>query len=1372
MSGTSFGGALLVQQTANGGAGGYSNGGTVGVAGTATSNLTFNDNAANTTHTHSLTGGSIANGGTGGQAQTGTAGAGAAATANLALTGAYVVGQHSGQGARATGGTGGRAFTTGTGGAGGAATEQSVATSTTKGTDSVSALSYGQGGRGGGNYSGGSGGAGGAATSGSSTATETTATGGTAYAYVRQTGGSGGRGTGAGFTGGAGGGASGAIASASGNSADARIIQTGGNGGGDSSASGGAGAASTLTDAVSGTTSGGYLRLRQTANGGIGGYGTTSGNGGAATSALTFNDITANTTHATTGFTGSSIAVGGSGGSGSASTGGAATASLAITGLDRLNGTATATGGNSGNVGGTTTGTAGNATATSSATATDTGSSGTAIDVATATGGTGTAQATAAASATAATANGQEANASAQASGSSGTASSTAKTGGAGVIVAMSAISAATYAARALSNSLANISGNFYTFNSDGTFGTGGSENDISFMSGLPNAGTVTSVLNANSNLAAKLGTAQANVFGQGVLGGYDASSNGSQTYASTNSWTLNSTSLTGHLILGFSDDVSFGTGFTSLALSVSVGGAAVLSQSFTTLAAAQAYFDNDAVDLGAIASSANLVVSVTTTLVTSTLGAGFGEAYLLGTTGGNGPPVLTAPASKTVAQSIGTAIGGLNLTETGNTSGETFTVTLADTNGKLSATGTGITGSGTNSLVLTGTLAAVQADLSTVAINDATAGSDTITLNATDSLGGTATPASIAIAVNGAPVLTAPTTLSVTQSQTTAVAGVNLAESGTTSGETFTVTITDTNGILTATGASGTGTKSLSFSGTLAQVNAILGTLSDNDATAGADTIALNASDSLGGATSKSIAVTASAQRAPTITAPSTAVVGQSRSTAITGVTLAETGSTNTETFTVTAVDGFGLLSATGTGVSGAGTKSLTITGTLAQVTAALATLADTDNSASNDTITLNATNSLGGSASPATIAVTVNSAPSISAPATVSLGQGVATPISSVSIFESGNTTGETFTVTVSDTNGVLSASGAGVTGSGSTSLTIAGSLAQVNNALSTLSDTDGTAPSDTIALGVTDGFGNSSTKSIGVSVSQLAPVLTAPATATVTQGTATAISSISLAEPNNVAGETFTVTLSDTNGLLAATGTGVSGSGTKALTITGSLAQVNSDLGTLTDTDGVATADTITVAATDSFGNAAANKSIAVSVSSALTPVITAPASAAVGVGKAGAIAGISLAETGNSAGETFTVTLGDTNGLLSATGTAVSGSGTKALTVTGSLSVVNAALATLTDTDSVVGADTITLGASDSFGNTATAKTIAVTADGLPVLTAPSSATVGVGKAIAVAGVSLAETGDSSSESFTVTLADTNGLLSATGTGVSG
>ena len=60
--------------------------------------------------------------------------------------------------------------------------------------------------------------------------------------------------------------------------------------------------------------------------------------------------------------------------------------------------------------------------------------------------------------------------------------------------------------------------------------------------------------------------------------------------------------------------------------------------------------------------------------------------------------------------------------------------------------------------------------------------------------------------------------------------------------------------------------------------------------------------------------------------------------------------------------------------------------------------------------------------------------------------------------------------------------------------------------------------------------------------------APVIAVPGAQTLALGTATAISGVSLAESGTTTGsETFTVTLKDSNGLLAATGTGVSGSGT---------------------------------------------------------------------------------------------------------------------------------------------------------------------------------------------------------------------------------
>jgi T5SS/PEP-CTERM-associated repeat protein len=111
----------------------------------------------------------------------------------------------------------------------------------------------------------------------------------------------------------------------------------------------------------------------------------------------------------------------------------------------------------------------------------------------------------------------------------------------------------------------------------------------------------------------------------------------------------------------------------------------------------------------------------------------------------------------------------------------------------------------------------------------------------------------------------------------------------------------------------------------------------------------------------------------------------------------------------------------------------------------------------------------------------------------------------------------------------------------------------------------------------------------------------------------------------------------------------------------------------------------------------------------------PVITAPSSVTVTMGQATAIGGVSLSESGASAGETYTVELTDTNGALSATGSGVEGSGTDNLLIAGPLDNVNAALATLTDTDTTAASDTITIGADDSRDSYASTKQTEITAE---------------------------------------------------------
>ena len=105
-------------------------------------------------------------------------------------------------------------------------------------------------------------------------------------------------------------------------------------------------------------------------------------------------------------------------------------------------------------------------------------------------------------------------------------------------------------------------------------------------------------------------------------------------------------------------------------------------------------------------------------------------------------------------------------------------------------------------------------------------------------------------------------------------------------------------------------------------------------------------------------------------------------------------------------------------------------------------------------------------------------------------------------------------------------------------------------------------------------------------------------------------------------------------------------------------------------------------MTVAARGAHGGAATPASL--TVETVGPPTITAPSSEALVQGLDNPLT-FSFAEAGSFSGETFTVTLGDANGLFSASGDTVTGSGSDALSISGSLSDVNAASATLTVAD---------------------------------------------------------------------------------------
>lgn len=380
----------------------------------------------------------------------------------------------------------------------------------------------------------------------------------------------------------------------------------------------------------------------------------------------------------------------------------------------------------------------------------------------------------------------------------------------------------------------------------------------------------------------------------------------------------------------------------------------------------------------------------------------------------------------------------------------------------------------------------------------------------------------------------------------------------------------------------------------------------------------------------------------------------------------------------------------------------------------------------------------------------VALRSAPAVQPAQTkVTATQGHATPVS-FTVTEAFPDVGETYTVQVHDTNGLLSLAGA--TGNGTNAITLTGALASQGVNL-TLDVTSAIAGSDQLVFDVTDSYGLSSTKTVNLTINPLKPAISVAAGVTIDPNVPQAISGISLDEPNAVSGETYTVTVISAAGTLAATDGVVSGG---TLTLTGDLDTVNADLATLTDNEPAAGPATLLIGAVDSFGNIAPTQTADLTVNPR-TPTVTAPGSLTIGPILVSPIPGITLSEPDLAAGETFTVTVSSATGQLAANdGSFADGT----LTLSGDVATVNADLATLTDYEPAEGTYPLVISAVDNFGYVAPAQTVDVGVIRLaPVISSTSDVTADAfGPPVTVApdlNVELDQTGSIVSASVAIT-----------------
>ena len=328
------------------------------------------------------------------------------------------------------------------------------------------------------------------------------------------------------------------------------------------------------------------------------------------------------------------------------------------------------------------------------------------------------------------------------------------------------------------------------------------------------------------------------------------------------------------------------------------------------------------------------------------------------------------------------------------------------------------------------------------------------------------------------------------------------------------------------------------------------------------------------------------------TLPGPQTVAAGSTLS--IAGAAVSDAwGASNPGTMAVNVWDdnGNGTIAAPGH----AAAASFTINGTLAQINTALAGLTFIAGSkGGTDGITLDAWNQAGVELTQ-TISVTVNAAPSapqIAMPASETVIDGSTTKISGVSITDPlAAANPGTMAVNLWDDSGYGTISVPGKTAA--SSMTVTGTLAQINTALAGLTFIAGSkSGSDGVTIDVWDQAGMEKTQTIAVTVNLAPPQIAMPASDAVTAGTTTAVSGLSVTDPF-AAGNPGTLgldlnTISGTIGIRNAVGSNVTGLGTHAVQVVGTLAQLNTDLANLTYTAGSSGGnDTLTVNVWDQAG-----------------------------------------------------------------------------------------------------------------------------------------------------------------------------------------
>ncbi|MCP5303552.1 MAG: tandem-95 repeat protein [Pseudomonadales bacterium] len=300
-------------------------------------------------------------------------------------------------------------------------------------------------------------------------------------------------------------------------------------------------------------------------------------------------------------------------------------------------------------------------------------------------------------------------------------------------------------------------------------------------------------------------------------------------------------------------------------------------------------------------------------------------------------------------------------------------------------------------------------------------------------------------------------------------------------------------------------------------------------------------------------------------------------------------------------------------------------------------------------------------------------------------------------------------------------------------------------------------------------------SDTDTVAITVNSVndAPVNTVPGAQAVNENTALSISGISVAD---VDGNLSTVQLAVTSGTLNVTLSGAASisagaNNTNTLTLSGTQTDINATLASLSYQGNLnfVGSDTLTVTSTDA-NSATDVDTVGITVNNVnASPVNTVPGAQTVNEDTALGIAGISVADADDNLSTVqLSVTSGTLNVTLSGAASISAGANnSNTLTLSGSLTDINATLASLSYQGGLNfnGNDTLTMISTDADSATDT-DTVAITVNSVndaPVNTVPGAQAVNENTALSISGISVADVDGNLS---TVQLAVTSGTLNVT------